>query len=490
MLRSGSDYLAGLSDGRHVYVDGKLVEDVPSHPSFSGPARVIAGIYDRVRGADASAGLTFEENGERFSNAWLMPHSAEGVAARRRLHIAWAEGSYGLMGRAPDHVSSMLVGFAGAAESLFARGGQQFADNLCRFYERARREDLYLAYAIVPPQIDRTQSAAGQPEPFMYPGVVTEKDGGIVVRGAQMIGTSAIIADWILITYIVPLKQGDEDYAISFVAPINAPGMKLYPRRPYASIASSVYDYPLSSRYDETDSMVVMDDVFVPWEHVFIYKRVDICNAQFNDTGAHLLGNYQAQVRLVVKLQFLAGLAQRLMEIGNLATIPDIMSTLGGDVAAFTAAIEAMTHAAQMNPEERGGLSVPRAQYVYACMSLARRWIPEILRQLRELSGGAFICVPSSQEVFESPDTAADARRYYQSAATPADERVRFLKLMWDIVGTEFAGRQLQYEMFYSSHQAVVNMRLYRNFDWAWGRRLVDDCLAQYSVPDKPLERT
>jgi 4-hydroxyphenylacetate 3-monooxygenase len=483
-MRSGSDYLASLSDGRHVYLDGHLVEDVPSHPAFSGPARVIAGIYDRIRACDPAAGLTYTENGERFSNMWLLPHSTQDIAARRRAHIAWAEGSFGLMGRAPDHVSSMLVGFTGAAELLFARGGAQYGENLRRFYDRARREDLYLAYAIVPPQIDRTQSAAGQPEPFMYPGVVAEKDGGIIVRGAQMIGTSAVIADWILITYIVPLRAGDEDYAISFVAPMNAPGMKLYPRRPYASIATSTYDYPLSARYDETDSMVVMDDVFVPWEHVFIYKRVDICNAQFNDTGAHLLGNYQAQVRFVVKLQFLAGLAKRLVEIGNLAGIPEVQSVLGGEIAAFIAAVEAMTHAAELKAEERGGLTVPSAQYVYACMSLSRRWIVELIRQLRELSGGAFISVPSSEGAFTGVDTAADAKRYYQSAGTPAEERVRFLKLMWDIVGTEFAGRQLQYEMFYSSHQNVVNMRLYRNFDWDWGRRLVDDCL------DRSLERT
>src|SRR6478672_7518122 len=98
MLRRGSDYLAGLSDGRHVYLDGKLVEDVPSHPAFSGPAGVIAGIYDRVREDARASEFTFTEGADRFSNAWLMPHSAEDLAARRKLHVAWAEGSYGLMG--------------------------------------------------------------------------------------------------------------------------------------------------------------------------------------------------------------------------------------------------------------------------------------------------------------------------------------------------------------------------------------------------------
>ena len=61
-----------------------------------------------------------------------------------------------------------------------------------------------------------------------------------------------------------PLAPGDVDYAISLVMPVNAEGLRLLPRRPYATLATSVYDYPLSARYDEVDTTVVFDDVFVP----------------------------------------------------------------------------------------------------------------------------------------------------------------------------------------------------------------------------------
>ena len=144
---------------------------------------------------------------------------------------------------------------------------------LASLFARARDEDLYVAYAIVPPQIDRGTPAHRHPEPFLHPGVVRETDAGIVIRGAHSIATSVTMADWLFVSYITPLVPGDEDYAISLVVPVGAAGLRLLTRRPYATLATSVYDYPLSSRFDEVDTTVVFDDVVVPWEHVFIDRK-------------------------------------------------------------------------------------------------------------------------------------------------------------------------------------------------------------------------
>ncbi len=129
---------------------------------------------------------------------WLVPRSAEDLAARRRVHRHWAEGSFGLMGRTPDHVASLVTGFAGMRH-VFDRGGSRYGDNVASFYRQAREGDWFIAYAISPPQVDRAKPAHLQPEPFLYPGIVAERDEGIVIRGAQMIGTSAAIADWLFL---------------------------------------------------------------------------------------------------------------------------------------------------------------------------------------------------------------------------------------------------------------------------------------------------
>jgi 4-hydroxyphenylacetate 3-monooxygenase len=480
-MRGATHYLESLRDGRAVFLDGERVDDVTKHPGFAEPIRRIAQTWDRAAAADVQASTTYVDaaTGRRHSAMWLVPRSAEDLAARRRVHRLWAEPSYGLMGRTPDHVACVLSAFAGWRQ-LFDRGGTRFGDNVVRFYEKARDEELYVAYGIVPPQIDRSQPAHRQPEPFLFPGVVAERDGGIVIRGGQGITTAAVLADWLFISYITPLGPGDEDYAISFVTPVNAPGIRIHPRRPYAQGTTSVFDYPLSSRFDEVDATVVFDDVFVPWEHVFIYRDVSLVNAQFHESPSHTLANFQSLVRFTVKLEFMAGLALKLLEVHAGERKPEAQATLGGEIAALCATFDALVQAAERHPLIREGVARPHPQYVYAGMSLQRRLIVDMMRAIRELAGGAFQQLPSAEVGFGSPETRADLERYMRGATASARDRVKLLKLVWDFVGTEFAGRQLQYEMFYSAAQPVVNTRMFRAYDWERGKAAVDRCLGEY----------
>jgi 4-hydroxyphenylacetate 3-monooxygenase len=480
-MRSGDDYQASLRDGRAVYLDGERVDDVTRHPAFAAPVRRIADTYDLARSADTRATTTFgdEASGSRHSAMWLVPRSAEDLATRRRVHRLWAEPSHGLMGRTPDHVASVITAFA-SWRQLFDRGAARFGDNVVRFHVRARDEDLYLTYGIVPLHIDRSQPAHRQPEPFLFPGVARERDDGIVVRGSQGITTGAVLANWLFISYITPLVPGDEDYAISFVTPVSAPGLRIHPRRPYAQGATSVYDYPLSTRFDEVDCTVVFDDVFVPWEHVFIYRDVGLVNAQFHETPSHTLANFQSLVRFTVKLEFMAGLAMKLVEMHAADKKPEVQAALGGDIAALCATFDALVQAAERTPLVLEGVARPHPRYIYAGMSLQRRLIVDMLRALRELAGGAFQQLPSSEASLESPLTRADVERFLRAPSASARERVKLIKLVWDFVGTEFGGRQLQYEMFYSAPQPVVNTRMFRAYDWAAARAAVDRCLGGY----------
>jgi 4-hydroxyphenylacetate 3-monooxygenase len=262
--------------------------------------------------------------------------------------------------------------------------------------------------------------------------------------------------------------------------PTGAPGLKLYPRRPFSAMATSVYDYPLSSRFDEVDATVVLDDVLVPWEHVFIHRNVELVNRQFHDTPSHTLANFQSLVRFGVKLEFLAGLAMKLAELQGAAGQAPVQAQLGGEIAAYCAAFDALVRAAQRFPLVKDGVARPHPQYIYSGMSLQRRLIVDLMRTVRELAGGAFQAVPSSEASFAGDVSGPDIERYYRSSTATARERIKLLKLIWDFVGTEFAGRQLQYEMFYSASQPVVNTRMFRSYDWASATAMVDRCLGEY----------
>jgi 4-hydroxyphenylacetate 3-monooxygenase len=478
-MRRGADYVAALRDGRAVFLDGERVADVTRHPAFAEPVRRIAERYDAALAAPERTTCLDPDTGKRIGAMWLVPRSAEDLGRRREVHRFWAEGSYGLMGRTPDHVASVLTGLAGWRQ-LFDRGGTRFGDNVVGFHGRARAEDLYVSYAIVPPQVDRGTPAHKHPEPFRHPGVVRETGAGIVVRGAHAIATSVTMADWLFVSYITPLVPGDEAYAISLVMPVSAPGLRLYPRRPYATLATSAYDYPLSARYDEVDTTVVFDDVLVPWEHVFIYGDVERVAAQFSESPAHVTANFQALVRFGVKLEFMAGLVAKLVEMQGSAVDPAVQATVGGDIAAYCAMFDSLVQAAERNPIVSSSYARPHPQYVYAGMSLQRRLIGEMYRTIRELAGGAFQNLPSSEASFIGTPTRADTERHYAGLTTPARDRVKLLRLIWDLIGTEFGGRQLQYEMFYSAAQPVVNRRMYRSYDWTAAKGLVDRLLSEY----------
>ena len=140
----------------------------------------------------------------------------------------------------------------------------------------------------------RRRSIAASPRtsraiPTLYAGVVKERDDGIVISGAQQVATGGVLSDWIHLSCIHPLQPGDENYANCVAVPVNAPGVKLIPRRPFALRADNSFDYPLSSRFDESDSYVVFDNVFVPWEHVFIYRNLELSRDQWFKTPSHSL---------------------------------------------------------------------------------------------------------------------------------------------------------------------------------------------------------
>ena len=479
MTRSGDQYIEGLRDGRNVFIDGERVVDVTRHPAFRGSVESVARIFDLAHDPANQDVMTFTSptSGEPVNRSWAQPRSEADLTARRIALKKSSETTFGLMGRSPEHVA----GFA-AGRQVFAEGSKELADNLVRFYEKARDEDQYVTYVIAPPQIDRSKPAHQQADPYLYAGVKEERDDGIVVAGAQMLGTGAAISDWVFLSCITPLVPGDEAYALSAVIPLSAPGLRVYSRRSYAEGATSVFDYPLSSSFDETDSLVVFDDVFIPWEHVFAYRNLEVVRNQWTKTAAHVLGNNQAQIRFWTKLQFLAGLALRVAKMNGSERLPPVKGALG-EISAYAAMVGGLVLAQEQDCRiDDDGLAWPAPAPCFANMTLQSQIYPKLLHMVRDLCGGGLIQLPSGANDYANPEIARDLERYVQSPGFPSVERVKLLKLVWDMVGSEFASRHHQYEMFYAGAPFLVKMRMFDNFDFGAADDLVAQALASYDL--------
>ncbi|GLR60460.1 4-hydroxyphenylacetate 3-hydroxylase family protein [Rhizobium indigoferae] len=481
MLKTGSEHIETLRDGRQVFINGKLADDVTVHPAFRQSIQSVARLYDFQSAEQNRAIMTYEVNGAgAASRIWQMPDNYAELVARRRALETWATLHCGFLGRAPDHVASCLAGMIMGIE-IFQTYDPKRAEALAEYYRYARDNDLYLTYVIINPQADRSKSASQQQDRTLTAGIVDQDAEGLTIRGAKMLATGGIMANEVFVTCIQPLSEGDESYAVSFAIPMNARGLKIMSRKSYEEQATSVFDNPLASRFDENDAILYFDDVKVPWDRVFINQDIRMCQQQFHATPAHVLQNYQAQIRLMVKMRFLLGLAHRIAETNGIVSFPQVRETLGV-LAAQNTMVDALVHAMEVKGRNFGAYFVPDAHTLYSAQVLTQKLYPEVISSLRELAGGGLIMLPSSVEDFADPQLKALIEKTQQSPSASAEGRVKLFKLAWDAIGSEFASRHTQYEMFYAGANFVTRTHSYRTCDWHSGTRLVDQMLDSYSL--------
>ncbi|CAG2155410.1 Anthranilate 3-monooxygenase oxygenase component [Cupriavidus yeoncheonensis] len=482
MVKTGTQHIAMLRDGREVYLDGKRVTDVTTHPAFRNSIGSYASLYDFQARPENLEKMTFQPDGtaNRVSRIWQLPASYDELVQRRDALEAWTELHYGFMGRSPDHVASCISGmFMGI--DVFEQADPKRAGALRDYYRYARDNDLFLTYVIVNPQANQSRSAHEQEDKYLAVGIVDQDAEGITVRGAKMLATSGIMANEVFCSCIQPLREGDEMYALSFAIPMNTKGLKVMSRKSYEASATSVFDNPLASRYDENDAVLYFDDVKVPWDRVFVAGDVAMCARQFHATPAHSYQNYQCQVRLMVKLRFLVGIAHKITEVNGTSNFPQVKEMLG-QLAAEAGMVEAWVYGMEAKGQMVNGYYVPDRSMLYGSQVLTQQLYAKVLNTLRELAGGGMIMLPSSIRDFANPVLAEIIAKTQKSPACSPEERVKFFKLAWDAVGSEFASRHNQYEMFYAGASFVTKGHAYRTYDWKRAAHLVDNMLGSYSL--------
>ena len=485
-VRTGTQFIEGLrSRPREVWLNGERVEDVTEHPALRRPIRQLAHLYDMQHDPAYRGVLTRDGPNGPVGTSFYAPRSQGDLEHRRRAYQVWAEATLGLMGRSPDFLNTTLLAFA-EEPGVFERMGPSYAANVNRYYEYIRDNDLFLTHALIPPQTDRSKSSHEQRDEFLHMGVVEETSDGLVVRGARMLATLAPMADELLIYHLPGLKPGDEPHAAVFALPIDTPGLKLITREPFDDGSRNSYDHPLSANFEEADSLVVFDNVLVPWDRVFLHGNVELANALYSDTNIRQHTGHQTGVRGLVKMEFATGVAMKLCQSVKTDQFLHVQQKLG-EAVAQTEICRALILAAEADHETTSSGAVrPRFLPLQTLRMHLATTYPKVIETLQTLGAGGLLMMPSAAD-FDS-GIAADVDRYYQGAdGLPSVDRVRLYKLAWDLCGDAFGQRALQYERYYAGDPVRLYASNYLHYDKGRCFQLVDRALELGGKPSEAL---
>ena len=486
MLRTGEDYLESLRDGRTVYLGRERVADVTTHPAFRNAATTIAEFYDLKADPAHRETMAFEEDGELYSMYYKKARTREDLAQRSACHRALAIPSHGFLGRSPDYIASFVTGMAICPDYFEDR-----ADNLSAFYAMMRRNDTYAAHAIVSPQGSR-DPAYYQTSTFENPScrVVKETDAGVVVRGMKMLATGGILADEVWVGNILPLAPEALAESITFSVPVATPGVSLWSRKSFEAGANGDFDAPMSSRFDETDAMILFEDVLIPWERVFVHNDAMRSRGLYIQTPAHSYGNHHSNVRFLVKLQLLVGLASRVAQANGADKVPAVAETLGrlaATEALLDAVIAGQIQAAEAWPVP--GYVTYNRRMMYAGLNWGVENYSPIIDTIRTLCGGGVLQMPADASVLADPELGEKFRTFWHSPNGSAVDRMKVFKLAWDLVGSEFAGRHQQYEKFFPGASFIVRGHAFREAPWGEFHARVDSILDRMVPPGQHTEQ-
>jgi 4-hydroxyphenylacetate 3-monooxygenase len=465
MKRTGNDYLAALDDGRRVFLADRLVTNPAKDIAFSRAAATIASLYD-LQIARAGDATVVDKEARWEGGQWILSRNIDELRYRRRHIEAWADVHKGFMGRTPDMGASMLSGMVMGAEILRAheqRGTQALED----FYHYARSRDLFVAHAVIPPQWG-TLGARVQRTVL----ITERRQDGIVLSGARSVATAALFADEIFVSSIRTIAQGAEQEAFATMVPPSAPGLTIVARESFEFAAVSRQDSPLAWQFDETDALLHFDAVFVPWERVFSHGSPELCRLQYFATPAHVLQNYQAQIRLLAKIRFMLALAHRLADInglGQMAAVQEKLGRLGADCTMIEAGLSAM----EVYGERIGCWYVPSARFLYASMATTQPVYGRCVDLLRELAGASGVGAPESAS-FRHPEVSHVYQLISGGDLDAFMDRARLLRLLQEVIGSAFGARHEQYERFYAGPPHVVAQNAYRTFGWERYGALLD----------------
>jgi 4-hydroxybutyryl-CoA dehydratase/vinylacetyl-CoA-Delta-isomerase len=440
-MRSVEQYLEGLRDGREVYYRGERVDDVVEHPEL--------GLASR-HGA-----LDFHGPSAEPSPYYTIPRSAADLRDRSALIEESTRRGRTLV---------VLIKEIGT-DALFALHrvlhGTDGYERVQACFERCRDGDLALAVAQTDVKGDRGKLPGAQADPDVYLRIVDRRDDGIVVRGAKVHTSYAANVDELIVIPTRSLVPGEEDWAVAFAVPVATPGVKLF-CSDFLHGTDDGWAFPISSGRKMIETLTVFDDVFVPWERVFLAGDLE-------RAGRIALGfvEYHRMTAVSYKLPLLdalVGLGFELADANGIGRASHVREKLTWLVA-YAESVRALIGAACDRPAVDGptGIAYPDPLLTnVAKWTFARDYYAAVERVV-DLAGGLLVTGLGGADW--ASETVRPYMEKYFAAAVPADERLALVNLAGELLARGYAGYQGVLAVHAEGSIEAEKLMVYRSYD-------------------------
>jgi 4-hydroxyphenylacetate 3-monooxygenase len=379
--------------------------------------------------------------------SYLVPKTQSDVVRRGQSYYEWASWSNGMFGRTPDYKNASLMAFAASAAFL-EEGRPEFADNMRNYFDYVKTNDKVLTHTLINPTYNFAQAKKGVSSAEVALQVVKETDSGLVVSGARLLATLGPHADEIEVfpSSLLTASEDNLPYAFAFTIPTSTPGVRMICRDTYDH-QKSHFDAPLSSRYEEMDSVIIFNNVHVPWERVFMYRDPLLCNRAFAETNAIIHMMHQVVCGKLAKAEFLVGLLCAMAK----ATGKDKDMAIKGMIAEamWTAeTIRAFRFQAEAEAfEDKFGNYAPLRRPLDTSRNVFPKMYPRLIELVHMLGSSSLMATPSEADL--TNDLAEDVERYFQTVNLDSKDRIGLFRLAHDVAVSGFGNRQMLYERFF-----------------------------------------
>jgi 4-hydroxybutyryl-CoA dehydratase/vinylacetyl-CoA-Delta-isomerase len=398
-IRTVEEYKESLRDGRRVYIRGEKVEDITKHPILGVTCDTIAAGYELTASKDPAVRDIFvaphPETGEPVNRYFITPRNKEDLANRTKMIQRSIELIGGLPFGKDIGTDCLNAAFVVAGQM----GKPEYQNNALNFLEHLRKNDLHTCGAVTCVKGDRSKEPSKQKHPDYYLHVVDKNKDGIVVRGAKIHITSAATANEIIVVPTRQMREDESDYAVSFAIPANTKGITFICRGGRGAWSDHEFhaDHPVR---ELTEAMIVFDNVFVPWERVFMCGEW-----QFSMLMAYTFATFHRFTAISYKVpvvEVMAGCAVAMAKYNGLYHVGHIKDKLA-DIAAYVETLRALANAAAQNPVMYGDIAVPNPLIAnMAKLHFASKY-HAFIELIQDIGGGILATAPDKKD-WENPD--------------------------------------------------------------------------------------